>query len=68
MEKFWSSLGKDTPLMFGRESASAMVWMLIALSTRFLVILFRIDWLVPIGLVFASPYALQVSSFTFLEY
>lgn len=60
IEQFWCFLGGPTALLFGRESASAMVWMLLALSGRFLVVLLRLGGIVPIGLLFASPYALQV--------
>lgn len=60
IERFWTILGGSTALLFGRESASAMSWMLIALSARFLVQLFRLDGFVPIGILFASPYVLQV--------
>jgi hypothetical protein len=47
-------------MLFGRESASAMVWMLCVLSARFLLLLFRVDSLVPTALLFASPFILQV--------
>lgn len=60
IERFWCVLGGSNALLFGRESASAMVWMLLALSARFLVLVFKLGGVVPIGLVFASPYALQV--------
>ncbi len=63
IEKFWCSLGGNTAQLFGKESASSMVWMLISLSTRFLLQLFRIDSFVPFGLIFAFPYILQVYIF-----
>lgn len=60
IERFWCFLGGNTALLFGRESASAMVWMLLALSARFLVLVFKLGSVVPIGFLFASPYVLQV--------
>lgn len=68
VEKFWRFLGGSTALLFGRESASAMVWMLVALSARFLVLVFRLGNILPIGLLFACPYVLQVSGMLFGMY
>ena len=60
VERFWCFLGGNTALLFGRESASAMVWVLMALSGRFLVQIFKLGGVTPRGLLFASPYILQV--------
>jgi hypothetical protein len=60
IETVWDMLGKKFCLIFGKECASACVWMLFSLFLRTVLIAIRLEHFVPCGMVFAFPYFIQL--------
>jgi hypothetical protein len=60
IEVLWDLLGKKLCLIFGKECASACIWMVCSLIVRTLLTAFRLEHFVPNGIVFAFPYFIQV--------
>jgi hypothetical protein len=60
LDGVWEILGQKYFLIFGRECASAAIWMLFAMLLRFVLVMIRVEAYVPSGLVFALPYFIQV--------
>ena len=63
VDNLWSFLGRKACLIFGIESASASSWMFITLFIRFILTVVGLkDNFIPLGIVFALPYLIQVNS------
>ena len=60
IETLWDLLGRKLCLIFGKECASACVWMVCALILRTIIIAIRLENVIPSGIVFAFPYFIQV--------
>ena len=61
IETLWDLLGRKLCLIFGKECASACVWMVCALILRTIIIAIRLEDVIPSGIVFAFPYFIQVN-------
>lgn len=60
VENVWNLLGKKMPILFGKECASAVIWMFSCLVLRFFLILCHLDTVIANGIVFAFPFFIQV--------
>ncbi len=58
----WDLLGKKLVIAFGRECASASIWMFEILIIRSILSLLSISRFIPYGLIFALPSAIKVST------
>mmetsp|Transcript_14638 Transcript_14638/g.24230 ORF Transcript_14638/g.24230 Transcript_14638/m.24230 type:complete len:284 (-) Transcript_14638:1106-1957(-) len=56
---FWTSLGNDGSLLFGKECGSAALWMILALVQRSVVAFLRIESFVPYGFLYSFPLLIQ---------
>lgn len=57
IEVLWEILGDELSISFGREAGSAAIWMFTCLLVR--LALFKVEFLVPLGIIFAFPYFIQ---------
>lgn len=60
IEGLWAFLGNSIAQLFGRECASAAVWMIYCLLLRQITSLFYLQNFVPYGLIFALPYSMHL--------
>jgi hypothetical protein len=69
IEKLSFILGQKLSILFGKECASASLFMFICLFLRFIVVLLNISKIIPVGLIFAFPLIVQMMQtlFPFLE-
>ena len=59
IEAIWDLLGKKVVQIFGKECASASVWMFFTMCLRAMFITLKLDSWVPYGIIFALPYFIQ---------
>lgn len=69
LEKLSFILGQELSILFGKECASASLFMFICLFLRFIVVLLNISPGFPSGFIFAFPLIIQMMKtlFPFLE-
>lgn len=60
VESLWEVLGRKPAQLFGRECASSAIWMMVSLFIRFILIACKVHEYVPLGIIFAFPYLIQV--------
>mmetsp|Transcript_16521 Transcript_16521/g.16628 ORF Transcript_16521/g.16628 Transcript_16521/m.16628 type:complete len:257 (+) Transcript_16521:62-832(+) len=58
VEVLWDLLGREISLIFGRDCASATIWMFCCLIFRWVTLLTHFDY-IPLGVIFALPYFIQ---------
>ena len=64
VEELWEFLGNRASQIFGEESASAAVWMFLCLVVRYITFILGLHRLgISNGIIFASPYFIQVHLF-----
>ena len=59
IETIWDLLGKKVVQIFGKECASASLWMFCSMCIRATLIFFKLDNWIPYGIIFALPYFIQ---------
>ena len=59
IELLWDLLAKKIVQVFGRECASASLWMFFTMCLRAFLVVSRVDAWVPYGVVFSLPYFIQ---------
>ena len=60
IESIFELLGQKISQVFGKDCASASILMFISLGIRLIVILSGTEKYLPLGLIFASPYLVQM--------
>lgn len=62
----WKLLNKDSCLHFGRECTSVATWTLFVMLFRIAAILARLDDYIPMGVLCAFPFIIQVIKLSFI--
>jgi hypothetical protein len=65
IEKIWDLLGHKSSQLFGRECASATIWMLVSLAIRCIFVISLTEKYIPYGIFFSIHFLIQMLSANF---